>query len=512
MRRKSHAVRFPHGIIGASVGGGDAPHESSNRPTESLAQSFGKLSQFCKRSAVKILLIEPPKAPVTIGGEEVFLFEPLALEYVAAGVAGDHDVRILDMRLDKGLASLLEEFLPDIVGFTAYTVHVNTVRRLAGDIKKWNRDTLTVVGGHHATVAPADFLTPEIDLVVAGEGVEPFREIVRRHESRQGFEGIPGVAVRSGKGLAMMDAGAAIDLDAAPFPVRALTARYRRHYYCEWMKPLASIRTSKGCPHRCTFCAEWKIAHGRYLRRSPERVVEELRQIDEECIFFADDESLVDIGRMARLAALIAQAGTRKRYFLYGRSDTIVRNPDLLKAWRDIGLERVFIGLEFVRDEDLAYIRKRSTAADNERAVKVLQDLGIDIYASFIVRPEFGREDFEAYHRYCRRLGLNFASFAVLTPLPGTDLYDEVKDRLITHNFDYFDFIHTLLPTNLPLEEFFAELTRLYRKAIPPWKQLTLLRRYALRDIPPLLAKSRRAFARLRTAHRDYDELRCGEP
>ncbi len=85
---------------------------------------------------MKILLIEPPKAPVTIGGEEVFLFEPLALEYVAAGVAGEHDVRILDMRLDKGLATVLEDFVPAVVGFTAYTVHFNTVRRLAQDIKK----------------------------------------------------------------------------------------------------------------------------------------------------------------------------------------------------------------------------------------------------------------------------------------------------------------------------------------------------------------------------------------
>ncbi len=454
---------------------------------------------------MRILLVEPPKAAMTIGGEEVFLFEPLALEYIAAGVAGEHDVRILDMRLDKGLTAVLADFVPDIVGFTAYTVHVNTVRHLAGQIKKWNRDTLTVVGGHHATVAPADFRVPEVDLIVAGEGIEPFREIVRRHESGRGFEGIPGLAGGPDHAIAAAEPGVSIDLDAAPFPIRALTAQYRHHYYCEWMKPLASIRTSKGCPYRCTFCAEWKIARGRYLRRSPEQVVEELRRIDEECVFFADDESLVDIDRMARLAALIHQAGIRKRYFLYGRSDTIVRHPDLLKAWRDVGLERVFVGLEFVRDEDLAYIRKRSTARDNEQAIRVLQDLGIDIYASFIVRPEFSHEDFTAYHRYCRRLGLDFASFAVLTPLPGTDLYEEVKDRLLTHNFDYFDFLHTLLPTRLPLEDFFAELTRLYQSGIPLWRQLALLSRYRLRDIPRLLATSRRVFTRMRTAYKDYD-------
>lgn len=457
---------------------------------------------------MKILLVEPPKSPVTIGGEDIFLFEPLALEYIAAGIIGDHDVRILDMRLDKGIRSVLNDFVPDIVGFTAYTVHVNTVRKLASEIKSWNRNTLTVVGGHHATVAPADFLVPDIDLVVSGEGIEPFREIARRCESGEGFEGIPGLILRSEEGGAISYAGSKLDLDAAPFPVRSLTARYRQHYYCEWMKPLASVRTSKGCPFRCNFCAEWKTAYGRYLQRSPEQIVEELRQIDEECVFFADDESLIDINRMTHLAALIKQAGIRKRYFLYGRSDTIVRNPDLLKVWREVGLERVFVGLEFVRDEDLKFIRKRSTVIENEQAVKILQDLGIDIYASFIVRPEFSREDFARYRRYCRKLKLNFASFAVLTPLPGTDLYDEVKDQLLTHNFDYFDFIHTLLPTNLPLKDFFEELTGLYRNAIPLMKQLALLRRYALSDILPLLAKSRSTFARLRTLHRDYDALR----
>jgi hopanoid C-3 methylase len=456
---------------------------------------------------LKILLIEPPKSPVTIGGEEVFLFEPLALEYVAAGVAGHHDVRILDMRLDKGLASVLRDFRPEVVGFTAYTVHVNTVCRLARDIKTWNRDTVTVVGGHHATVAPTDFAVPQIDLVVTGEGIEPFCEIIRRHEARKGFQGIPGVAFHAENGFRIEEAGTGIELDAAPLPARSLTALYRKHYYCEWMKPLASIRTSKGCPHRCSFCAEWKTAHGRYLKRSPDRVVEELARIDEECLFFADDESLVDVGRMARMASLIKQADIRKRYFLYGRSDTIARHPELLKCWRDIGLERVFIGMEFVRDADLEYIRKRSTVSDNEQAVKVLQDLGIDIYASFIIRPEFSREDFAAYRSYCRRLGLNFATFSVLTPLPGTDLFEEVKDRLLTRNFDYYDFIHTLLPTKIPLNDFFAELTGLYLNAIPPLTQLAMLKRYSLRDIPPLLGRSRRAFARLRTISRDYDEL-----
>ncbi|MGA2329434.1 MAG: radical SAM protein [Bryobacteraceae bacterium] len=448
---------------------------------------------------MKILLIQPPKAPATIGGEDVFIYEPLALEYLAAAVAADHDVRILDLRFPEKLREVLEQYRPDLVGITAYTVHVNVAKQLFEEIKTWNPEVLTVVGGHHATVMPRDFVSRSIDLVVVGEGVAPFREIVERLEKREGFERIPGVADGRGNEPPIVD-----DLDAVPFPDRRLTARYRRHYYSEWMKPLASIRTSKGCPYRCSFCAQWKLAGGRYLRRKPEKVVEELGTIDEEYVFFADDESLVDAVRMQALAERIREAGIKKRYFLYGRSDTIARHPELVELWRSIGLERVFVGFEFFRDEDLAYIRKGSTSSDNEKAARVLADLGIEVYASFIVRPEFKKEDFAAFGPYCRKLKLRYATFAVLTPLPGTDLYEEVQDRLITRNYDLVDFIHTLLPTALPLEEFYEELYRLYTRTIPFHKQLSLLRKLPLKEIPSMLAKSRRVLKRLRTAYLDY--------
>ena len=457
---------------------------------------------------MRILLIEPCKAPETIGGEDVFLFEPLALEYVAAGVVRDHDVRILDLRLEKGLDDVLEEFRPDVVGITSYTVHVKTVRNLFNEIKRWNPQILTVAGGHHATVVPEDFHTPSIDLVVTGEGVFTFKEIVARFEKNEGFDGIAGIAFENGGQLVRGDNPASVDLDAFPFPERRLTAKDRKHYYSEWMKPLASIRTSKGCPYRCNFCALWKLTEGRYLRRKPEKVVEELAGTEEEFVFFADDESLVDTERMKTLATLIREAGIQKRYFLYGRSDTIARNAELLELWREVGLERVFVGLESFRDEDLGYIRKGSSVSDNERAVEILHDLGIEIYASFIVRPEFTKKDFRAFRRYTRHLGIRFASFAVLTPLPGTDLYDEVRSQMITHNYDYFDFIHTLLPTALPLKEFYKEYSELYRKAIPLGKGLAFLSKYPWKEIPTTLVKSLQIRNRTRTAYLDYEKGR----
>ncbi len=454
---------------------------------------------------MRILLIEPPKAPLTIGGEDIFLYEPLALEYVAAGVSHDHDVRILDLRLEKRLQEVLAEFRPDIVGITSYTVHVNVVRDLFAEIKRWDPRVLTVVGGHHATVAPEDFLSDSIDLIVLGEGVFVFKEIVARLERGEVFDGIPGVAFGRAGRLVRFDAALPTDLDVFPFPDRSLTAKYRKHYFAEWMKPLATMRTSKGCPHRCSFCALWRLTGGRYLKRAPEKVVEELAALDEECVFFADDESLVDAVRMKELARLIAEAGIRKRYFLYGRSDTIARNPELLAAWREIGLERVFIGLEFCRDEDLQYINKGSTTSDNARAVRVLQDLGIEVYASLIVRPEFGRADFAALRQYCRDLRLSFATFALLTPLPGTDYYQEVSDQLLTRDYAYFDFIHTVLPTALPLKEFYEAYYELYSSAIPLRNKLALARKYRAKDLLAALRVQDRFLKRLKTVHGDYE-------
>jgi radical SAM superfamily enzyme YgiQ (UPF0313 family) len=453
---------------------------------------------------MKILLIEPAKSPVSIGGEDVFIYEPLALEYVAAGVAGDHEVKILDMRMEKDLQGILDAYRPDVVGITSYTVHVNGVRKLFEDVKAWNPDVLTVVGGHHATVSPEDFLTPSIDLIVMGEGAAVFREIVEKFERGERCEETPGIACKNGDQLVRRDPILVTDLDRFPLPARKLTERYRNHYYAEWMKPLASIRTSKGCPHRCNFCVLWKITGGRYLRRKPEMVVRELAGIDEEFVFFADDESLIDVKRMKTLAQLIRTEGIRKRYFLYGRSDTIARHPELLEAWKEIGLDRVFVGFEFFRDSDLSYIKKGSTTGENEKAVRILQDLDIDIYASFIVRPEFTRDDFKDFRQYCLGLNLNYASFAVLTPLPGTDLYEEVKDYLITHDYDYFDFIHTLIPPTLPMDEFYEEYYQLYRKSISPSNQLSLLRKFPWRELPSTLVKSYRWYRRLRTAHLDY--------
>jgi len=454
---------------------------------------------------LKILLVKPPKPPETIGGEDVSLFEPVDLEYVAAAVRADHDVRIVDLRLGNSLQDVFSAFAPDVVGLTSYTVHVGIVIGLCEQVKTWDPDVLTVVGGHHATVLPEDFLLPVIDVVVMGEGIDVFREIVARFEKKEPFDGIAGVAFQRDGRVVKTACQAVTDLDAFPFPDRELTAKYRKHYHSGCMKPVASLRTSKGCPHRCKFCPLWRITGGRYLARDPEKVVQELAQIKEDCVFFVDDEAMINAARMKRLAKLIEEAGISKRYFICARSDTVARHPDLMAMWKDIGLERVLMGLEFFREKDLRDVGKGASLAENETAIKVLQNLGIEIHASFIVRPEFTRPDFRDFSRYCLDVGLSFASFWVLTPLPGSEFHDEVASQLITRKHEYHDCIHTLLPTALPLPEFYEELARLYKESVPFRQRLRLLSHFRWRDIPSAFFRGYRFYRRVKAAYRDYE-------
>ena len=456
---------------------------------------------------MRILLIQPAALDSALGRDTLSMFEPLALEYLAAGCAEFHDVRILDMRLDQQLDSCLRDFRPEVVGITAYTVHVNGVKRLFEEVRAFDPDIVTVAGGHHATVKPEDFCVPSVSAVVAGEGVFPFRDLLECLENGDDLSLVAGARLTENGTVLIDRRGEEIDLDAFPAPRRDLTAQYRSAYSTDWMRPLASIRTSKGCLFRCKFCALWKLTGGRYLTRKPEKIVEELASIKEKYIFFADDESLLDVPRMETLADLIGRSGIKKRFFLYGRSDTISKNPALLEKWKRVGLERVFVGLEFFRDKDLKLIRKGSRAEDNRRAVQILKDLNLDIFPTFIVRPDFTREDFTELRDYCLDLELDFIGFSVLTPLPGTDLYEEVKENFITSNYDHFDFFHTILPTKLPLQDFYHELVTLYTRSRSLKSQLKLLLKYHIKEIPALFRTYHEFLARIKALPKDYDGI-----
>jgi radical SAM superfamily enzyme YgiQ (UPF0313 family) len=226
------------------------------------------------------------------------------------------------------------------------------------------------------------------------------------------------------------------------------------------------VLTSRGCPFRCNFCACWKLLNGRYFVRSPESVVEELMVLpeDTDLVYFADDNTLHNIKKSWQLCRLIQSKRLKFKYSMFARADTIVRHPDLIECLRNIGLAYLTVGIESIRDEGLAGMKKKTTVAMNNEAIRILQRLGIANAAHFIIDPGFGRDDFEALFQYVKKADLFQPVFTVLTPYPGTDLYAEKMGKIIIRDFDFYDVVHSVFPTRLDRKEFYREIERLYIK------------------------------------------------
>jgi radical SAM superfamily enzyme YgiQ (UPF0313 family) len=414
---------------------------------------------------MRVLLVKPGRAR-PIGLERMSFIEPLGLEMVAACLP-EHEVRILDLRVSPHLARVLDEFRPHWCGIgCAFTTEVRSALEVARQVKRRRPECFTVVGGPHPSLCREDLSDPAVDAVVVGEAEGTVPELTAAVAEGRALSTVPGLILNGPEGQHATEPRAPIaDLDTLPFPARHLVSRHRRRYYSGFQRPLALVETARGCPHRCTFCAVWRFHQGRVRYRSPARVVAELAQIPAPYIFFTDDNFLGDVARAHEMADAVRAAGIRKTYTFQCRADTIARHPDLLRHWREVGRLSVFVGLEKIEQADLDDLHKRTTVRDNQQAIDTLLSLDVGFTPNFIVPPEADRAQFARLREYVRARALHGAGFSVLTPLPGTELYEQRKGQLLTRNCELFDLFHAVTPTRLPLAEFYQEFASLYRAA-----------------------------------------------
>jgi len=165
------------------------------------------------------------------------------------------------------------------------------------------------------------------------------------------------------------------------------------------------------------------------------------------------------------------------------------------------------VGLEFFRDEDLKAVNKGSTAIKNTDAIKIIQDLELDLFPAFIIRPDFEKKDFQELTAFCRSQNFDFVGFSVLTPLPGTHLHKEVKDQMILRNYDYYDFVHSLLPMKLSAKEFYKEYLALFDNTRSLSSKLAFLKKHSVKELPALMRKGMIFYEQFKQIHRDYDRL-----
>jgi hopanoid C-3 methylase len=249
-------------------------------------------------------------------------------------------------------------------------------------------------------------------------------------------------------------------------PARHLIPHYADKYYINFRKPLALMETARGCPFKCNFCSVWKFHDSTFREKSPERVVAELRAIEAPNVFITDDIFWMDVRRSEELARQIKAAGIKKYFTVQTRTDIICKFPHLIEMWKDCGSLAIFLGLESVTDEGLKSVNKSNTMANNRRALDILKEMGVGYTPNFIVDPAWDHDDFTRLRDWISETGAYNSGFSVLTPLPGTDLWETAKHQVTTHDWEMYDIIHAVLPTRLPLADFYEEYSRLWRHVL----------------------------------------------
>jgi radical SAM superfamily enzyme YgiQ (UPF0313 family) len=432
---------------------------------------------------VRILLVQPNLSE-GIGFRLAASPEPLHLEMIAATVP-EHEVRILDMRLDPDLESALREFRPEMVAITTLTPEVYTAQSVLQQVKSFSEEIFTVVGGHHATLLPQDFFLPQVDAVAIGEAEILFRELAQAVVDRRGLGGVPNIVWQDRDGTFVSNhlSRSRVDLGHLPLPRRDLTGPYRNEYFFLFDKPDTSIATSRGCPFRCSFCSVHEFYRGSINQMPPQRVLSEIATVSTDHITFVDDNFLMNCERENAIAGRIKAEGIRKRFSMECRTDSIVRHPELVAKWVEVGLYAVLLGLEGGCEKILKGVKKSCNVDTNNQAIKILQNLGVIIWGAFLVDPDWMEDDFKRLRDYVREKQITHTQFTVLTPLPGTQLYRDRHDELLTDDYSCFDTLHAVLPTRLPREEFYRHFADLYRQSdIGPYYELVQSGKMTIQD------------------------------
>jgi radical SAM superfamily enzyme YgiQ (UPF0313 family) len=416
---------------------------------------------------MKILLINPAYPPKTIGFKRLLALEPMALEYMGA-ILSEHDVRILDMVIDPDINAELHGFRPDIACMSAFFTHRDSICGLFGAIKRFDPKIITILGGSHVTLAPGQYETNSINILALGDNLHLIKDIVDNFANLAVVKNIhyqfDGNWIRNARELQIAN------IDELPFPERKLTARFKDRYFWYFHKNIATVWGSVGCPFKCYYCTQWTKNGGRFIARSPESLVAEIEQIEEDTVFIVDDNTFTNTARAREIYALIKEKGIKKQLVCYCSPNLIIKNEQLLRDWASIGLVKIMVGFESLRPKDLSDVHNKTSLDANREAVRILHDIGLDTMAGFIIYPDFTVEDFKALRNFVKESKLYYIEYTSLTPFPGTAFYDEHAPGLRRFPSAMFDMQHMLLKTALPLKKYYYNVAKLYLASYMPWR------------------------------------------
>ncbi len=371
--------------------------------------------------------------------------EPLGIGYLVAyliqkNVVTEDDIRIVDT-VEQAI-----EFKPDIIAVSSVTQVADDAQAFARECKKY-LNCYIFLGGYHISCLP-EMLPHKCDIGVLGEGEETIIELINLIQSDKfntdNLAKVKGICYSENGGITITDSRPLMtDIDSLPFP-------YRYKVYPMGM----SIFTSRGCPYKCIFCASTKFWKGKFRLRSADSVVSEICEIVErfqpERIRIMDDLWMSDKKRFREIVNRLVELKIPERVQFTGfcRSN-IVFEEDILLL-KKMNFKIVRFGAETGSETLLKRLKGDNISiTDHQRVIDLCKKNEIASSGSFMFGiPGETMDDIDATVEFLRKNkgAFHIAGFYLLNPIPGTDIWDDMKRTgLICSDFGFENFQLDLL-------------------------------------------------------------------
>lgn len=379
---------------------------------------------------------------------------PLGLGYLASNTPSPfrENVSLIDGTFLKSVDrvnGLLEAAAPDIAGIYFDTLSYRRGIEIARKARELG--AFVIAGGPHATVLP-DTLTDHVDAIVMGEGESTFEEIVQGHDPRN-LNGVKGVWFKKGSAIVKNETREPIaDLDSLNFPARYLfdMEKYMATWhYLDILGPNirgTTVVASRGCPFKCTYCQPTlvKIFGNKLRMRSPTNIVAEIAALKGEFgvegIFFHDDTFTAHRRWLTEMCDRLIEDNLDILWACNTRAD--VKDVETFKKMYNAGLRYLHVGAESGSQRILDEVYCKGIKLEDIReTIYAAKKAGIRSGCFFMLgAPTETREELNRTIRFASSLDIDEATFNITTPLPGTYLYDMVRELNYKISDDYSDF------------------------------------------------------------------------
>ena len=374
---------------------------------------------------MKILLIQPPPRKIV---KEDIVVPPLGIAYLAAVIEKQgHSVSIIDAFAEAldlhSLEDRVKKIAPDLIGITGMTPVIDNAFRTAGICRRYAK--YVVIGGPHVSVAGSKVFEqcPDVDYVIQGEGEISFPLLVEALERNKDITNVPGVITRDFSNLPspLID-----ELDSIPFPARHLLPNERYRYILSSGK-VTTMFTSRGCPYHCVFCDK-AVFGSKWRARSAANVLDEIelvrRDYGIDSIIFYDDLFTLDKKRVLEICQGIIDRELKIEWKCEGRVN--LTDKETLTLMKKAGCSMIAYGVESGNQKGLDYLNKGTTVEQIRNAFELTKRAGIRPMAYFVLGiPVETYDDELRTIDFAKEIKPAYAQFSVLSPVPGTKLYDD---------------------------------------------------------------------------------------